>query len=383
MPVGQPQVGEVWSTLDPATQRSVQALISEIVSNVITLVSLSGNRVRVAPDRFERTWAFVQGPPLTHLRCQSCGQAASLTFNRGQSPEFVCPRHMPTGIRATLVTDSPPDLLATASQAAPTRSVLSCPFCERDQLIPQLAADLRDLSYDEYQCGGCNARFVYQQEALFDQVPRLLARRPQINEAQLGPDAFRRAASAGDEADFSRAISASVQLFNVRAVFNSRLENAIALRYAAHTAPVARLEPPRLQPPPRINSRWLTKKTGTVVEVIRVTDDAVHFQSVTDGNRSLMTRDDFYEYHREQHVNTTTPEGLFSVGDEWTLIAPSGAEEVYRIVEKAGRMETFIIEDADGKRSTLRFADIQPNQWRKLVRPDLYDRLLAKDIFED
>jgi hypothetical protein len=107
MPTGIPIVGEVWETTDP-TGRRLRGVLSDITPHIITLVSFTGNRFRIAPLRLMTTWVFSQSPPPTALRCtrQGCSQPGILRYQTGTQPEWRCPRHLPVGVNARLTTES-------------------------------------------------------------------------------------------------------------------------------------------------------------------------------------------------------------------------------------------------------------------------------------
>jgi hypothetical protein len=107
MPNGNPLAGEVWETTDP-TGRVVRGVVADITSTIVTLVSFTGNRFRLPPRGLTSSWRFSQAPPPTALRCsrRGCMHAGILRFARGSNVEWVCPRHLPVGIQASLTTES-------------------------------------------------------------------------------------------------------------------------------------------------------------------------------------------------------------------------------------------------------------------------------------
>lgn len=389
MPPGNPQLGEVWATSDPGSGRSVQGVVSDIVTNVITMVSFTGNRVRVPPERFVQTWSFVQAPPRTHLRCQTrnCGQAATFLIQRGASPEFLCPRHMLSGVRATLIPESPPGMLP--SQEGPERHVPSCPFCHQDRLIPQeTPADLATLHFNLFHCSGCNTQSFYQEPPQLQEIAQLILRRPQLTEAHLGLEAWRELhgePGGVEPPDPNR--TPRTPLLSVQAVFNNTLGSAVALRAtgAARVAGLranqileraeARLEPPPLLLSPAIESQWTNRHTGTIVQVTKTTDKAVHFQAISDGNRGIMTFPDFYEYHRKTEPREVPLSALvMSAGEEWVV---EGV--VYRIVERNNRTSALVVETSDGERFSIAFSEVNPTNWKRLHRPTIYSRLTREE----
>ena len=157
MPDGNPLVSEVWEMQD-GTGRAVRGVVSEIAPNVITLVSFTGNRFRISPTGLVGGWHFVQPPPPTALRCNrpSCNLPGTMRFQRGTSPEWVCPRHLPVGVQASLTTESLG--VPTTPQAAPVLTSI-CPGC---QLNIEAIEDIRLSTTDvqAWHCPACNTRWA-------------------------------------------------------------------------------------------------------------------------------------------------------------------------------------------------------------------------------
>lgn len=156
MPAGQPQVGEVWEMLD-GTGRSVRGVVSDISPTILTLVSFTGNRFRTTPSRLDITWRFSQPPPPTALRCnrRGCGQPGIMRFQRGMSPEWVCPRHLPVGVQATLTTES---LGVPQTPQAPEQVLSRCPGCTLEvEPIEDARCSTDIITF--WQCPACNARW--------------------------------------------------------------------------------------------------------------------------------------------------------------------------------------------------------------------------------
>ncbi len=87
---------------------------------------MTGNRVSVPTTRLSE-WAFVQRPPPNGMVCsrRSCRLAGVLRLDRGTTPEWVCPRHMPLGTQATL------DMTSVPSEARSLQPIdlTPCPSC--------------------------------------------------------------------------------------------------------------------------------------------------------------------------------------------------------------------------------------------------------------
>lgn len=155
MPEGNPIVGEVWSMIDQ-TGRTVRGIVADVTPNVITLVSFTGNRFRVAPARMLAGWVFSQLAPATALRCSRgrCTQAGTLRFQRGTTPEWVCPRHLPVGVQASLTTES----IGLPQTVTPTLTE-QCPVCENEDVEPTEDARVSTRFVTFWQCGGCATRW--------------------------------------------------------------------------------------------------------------------------------------------------------------------------------------------------------------------------------
>jgi hypothetical protein len=126
VPSEDPQVCELWETTNVSTGRPIRAVVADVAPNLVTFVSLTGNRVAVPSTRLSE-WAFVQRPPTNGMGCsrRSCRLAGVLRLDRGTTPEWVCPRHMPLGTQAVLDMSSGPSE-ARSVQAA---EITPCPSC--------------------------------------------------------------------------------------------------------------------------------------------------------------------------------------------------------------------------------------------------------------
>ena len=158
MPEGTPLIGEIWEMLD-GTGRSVRGVVADMTETVATLVSFTGNRFRIAPQRLVGTWQFSQPPPPTALRCnrRGCAQAGILRFQRGISPEWVCPRHLPVGVQASLTTES---LGLPQTPQAPQAPTVLCPGCTLE-IDPIEDSRVSTSQVTFWQCPACNQRWGY------------------------------------------------------------------------------------------------------------------------------------------------------------------------------------------------------------------------------
>jgi len=170
MPNGNPLVGEVWETTDP-TGRTIRGIVADVVPNVLTLVSFTGNRFRIAPTGMTNSWRYVQAPPPTALRCsrRGCGQPGILRFVRGQQIDWVCPRHLPVGVHATLTHESLGPVRPNETRSAPpppgvvdaefTEVVpMRCSQCHNPDPVEDHRIDLLP-NCSLWICHRCNARW--------------------------------------------------------------------------------------------------------------------------------------------------------------------------------------------------------------------------------
>lgn len=288
---------------------------------------------------------------------------------------------MLSGVRSTLIPESPPGMLP--SQDGPERHVPPCPFCRQDRLIPQEpASDLAGLSFHSFHCAGCNVQMFYQDPLQPREIAQLLLRRPQLTEAHLGVEAWREAHGMGLEPE-DPLRRPRAPFLNIQAVFNSSLNSAVVLRATggprgalrATERAEARLEPPPLFLPPAIESQWTNRHTGTIVQVTKTTNQAVHYQAISDGNRGIMTLPDFHEYHRKIEPREAPPSTLaVSAGEEWIV-----GGVVYRILERNDRTNALIVETPEGDRKSVALNTVNPADWQKLHRPTVYSRLTREE----
>ena len=154
MPDGTPQIGERWRT-QATDGRQMIGVVADIAPNVVTLVSYTGNRVRLPPERFLATWHFHEPAPRTRQPCalRGCNQLGTIMYQRrGQTEhEHVCPRHLPNGVVAT---PTPEGAIIAARQE--TRTAV-CPGCEQTNAVEDVRVSTPQVTYQH--CQTCNARW--------------------------------------------------------------------------------------------------------------------------------------------------------------------------------------------------------------------------------
>jgi len=149
VPSGDPQVCELWETTDPFTGRTARAVVAELAPNVITLVSMTGNRTRVPANRID-LWRFVQAAPTHGMGCsrRGCRLAGVFRMDRDATPEWVCPRHMPIGTSATL------DMSEHPGAAEVPQPIVNdgCPACD-DRATSNVT---RNGTFHVWSCSKCS-----------------------------------------------------------------------------------------------------------------------------------------------------------------------------------------------------------------------------------
>lgn len=396
MPAGQPLIGEVWTmnaaaSDSPGGIRAVRGVVADVVTNVVTLVSMTGNRLRVAPDRFLSTWQYVSPPPTSTRGCSAagCRRAAVFEIRRDTLPEHVCPRHMPTGLAGSLIQDTRHTLanLADAAQEAREHAaaqvVPTCPICMRDFLVEHVSPSRITGGGRFFHCEGCNSRMVYTDCTNLDL-------RTYIRNLQNSLDLERTPildihTSFAVYAEIMRSLNTWLEmtgpgqittLFGIPIRGSSSVPENGAFFLTRNSLPSA-IPPtlPEFRPPPGVNTRWVNQ-SGTLVNVERVTSAAVHFRATGSESNAVMTLEDFQKLHRPFEARTTEKPVFRDVnpGEEWEC-ASGVYSEAIRIIEVNERLQTIIVENMLGERRSLRRVELNDNRWRRVTRQTVYDRL--------
>lgn len=162
MPIGSPQICELWETTEPFSGRIARALVAEVASNVITFVSLTGNRIRVPSSRIgdeesylrdSSEWRFIQSPPTHAMNCSrsGCRLPGILRIDRESTPEWICPRHMPASTNATLDMSEHPGATNVL-----TSETLPCPVCQADTIpTDNMRRSSSNTTYGIWECPQC------------------------------------------------------------------------------------------------------------------------------------------------------------------------------------------------------------------------------------
>lgn len=133
MPSGNPQFGETWVIRD-TSGHEITGFVADANDQIVTLVSLTGMRHRVAPARMPMTWRYSRAMPTGGLhQCQreGCANYAILCYpsrDAGEPDFHVCPRHLPIGVSSRIVTEAgslPEGVLET----------IPCPNCSNRDTV--------------------------------------------------------------------------------------------------------------------------------------------------------------------------------------------------------------------------------------------------------
>lgn len=367
MPENNPQVREVWSTSDVSVGRTVFGVVSEVISNVITLVSLTGNRVRVPPSRFFSAWQYVRTIPEYDALCSvhGCDQCPVVQVAERY---YVCPRHIPAGAQSEFIAD---DVITT------TQSIIvpPCPSCGASNLqsharLPEGIEPERDVPTGLFLCQSCNLRFVFFAEFDFSRL-ETLAGRLTLSRVFFSHSAFTRVYTGTPLFLGSIAVERSNHLavgVALVTTINTAYRGPVVLPSLEHN----QLSILPILPP--AGSRWINAASGALVRVLPHNANAVHFENTSDSNRAFLTISDFYSYHRVcTDQNKTLPLPL-AVGEEWWIEG-----EIAMILEVFLAENYLIVRWGENLTQWRVPFTLLDNRWTKAVRPTIYDRLTGED----
>ena len=156
------EIGEVWRSNNSNYGVTEGALIADFDDNSVTLVSLTGTRMKLAASSFQLMWQKVADAPLRNQFCiyKTCFLSAFLTYerptlpsHRPQAPDMVCPFHIPKGVKSNICLEGP------------TESIIEftpCPKCGYDrggvEVLNELPLDMGATSgthlWNCPRCGG-------------------------------------------------------------------------------------------------------------------------------------------------------------------------------------------------------------------------------------
>lgn len=109
MPADRPLVGETWETVDAATGRAAQAVVTEAANQVVRLQARFGRTLTMPQRSFLMTWRFVLEAPARVCAHAQCNEPAYLQVNDLGTWVWVCPKHLPAHVVPLLPTDAPGD----------------------------------------------------------------------------------------------------------------------------------------------------------------------------------------------------------------------------------------------------------------------------------
>lgn len=400
MPQGQPTVGELWTNTG-LDGREVSAVIGE-VGNVITLVSMTGNRIRVSPDRLGG-WQYRNPRPRTRHNCgtHACYERAVFEMQPVQTGlSYRCPWHLPVGRAAWLLRDDPEAPLLEDHLMTEDAVPLVCPLCQRDRLVERAIPGVRIST--EYHCEGCNTRMTYFECAADRNIGTVLGvitndvadrdRRPPNFQLVVGMRVYNQIQTHNN--GYAGLNPESVVTFqNIR--FDRSAEIPEWGSFLIHTrglpvplgapgVPVFEQRATPLLVPPLLNSQWVMAQTGSLVTVTRVSPTSVHFRGTTEHSSVAMTLEDFYQYHRMVEARPKQVDFDIDInpGEEWDT-QPGGVHGQMVKILKVDRILGIVgIEESDGTMRSVRLADVVHGRWEKVVRRSAFDRLIANTDFD-
>lgn len=429
MPHGDPRFGEIWTTTD-GDGRLMQGIVADVTESMVTLVSLTGNRVRFPTTRFG--WRFDRNAPAGSPSCvrQHCRNPGFLLYSRGATHEYACPRHLPVSVQAEIV-----GVVSRqwSESVEPVRDVLPCPNCHDREPVEDYRVGPLIQGLGFWSCMLCSTRWIMigpppqQAHASWfqDTLDRVLS---QFAQQQYEPTSISltRAAfqylpglEAPQNPEFSRYRDIPIippltqegvlALIHVRGTLGRPVQRlggqpnrtveyrGQSLEPRPRNTPETRLErivreepgpAPDDLPPVPVNTTWAARN-GDVVEVVRCErsldgDLVIVFRQAFDGTApatSLVHRD-FVTFHKlldEKDIQTAAiarADVPIAMGEEWE----SANGELVNIIFVDHRTSRARGEDKNGKQRTIAFAEIHTKQWRKVMRKTVYERLMQDDF---
>ncbi len=432
MPAGDPQIGEVWTTRNVVTGDTMRGVVGELASNVTTMISFTGHRLRMPPARMLTSWTYAEPGPLNHRPCASGTNCESNGIFRIARPEggpvFWCTRHVPAGVVSTLANDTedpwglppgaltsigsmtirtgldrrvtrePPRIVAGSSGTITTSNhggPRACPRCQSDLIVSRLvildgrSSTITTEPFDHYHCNGCNANMAVSREYLPGEIRQfendfqhMLQR--QSGSLYLSPEAIRRDACGVQEEDGTYVFSHQPLdwLEGLSALIILASDPQTRAMPRDHIDPNL---PPLLRTLPEVGSQWIDE-AGRIVSVVSLTpnSDGVHIRRERSTSNILVLLTDFHILHKlyAREVSTApAPDIELRVGDEWQNI--SGLFERVFTLDQIHPSNKYVVmlDRATGTRSTVIVETMTPAQWTRVHRTSTYDRLIGEDDF--
>jgi hypothetical protein len=156
MPAGDPQFGEIWAMSNVSGGAPLPVVVADVGPHIITFVGMNGNRLRMPVGRL-LLWNFMSGYPRVAATCQTpgCTHAGFLRFSQRGRAYFVCPRHLPIGVNAEIVQETPNDVEPL------NRPTLACPGCDSPDPIENIGfAENDDTNWALLTCPRCPQRWI-------------------------------------------------------------------------------------------------------------------------------------------------------------------------------------------------------------------------------
>ncbi len=157
MPAGDPQFGEIWAMANVSGGAPFPVVVADVGPHIITFVGMNGNRLRMPVGRIS-SWNFMTGYPRVSATCQTpgCTHAGFLRYSQRGRTYFVCPRHLPIGVTAEIVQETPNDVTPL------NRPTLACPGCDSPDPIENFGYtdDAPETNWALLTCPRCPQRWI-------------------------------------------------------------------------------------------------------------------------------------------------------------------------------------------------------------------------------
>lgn len=362
MAVGDPQVGEKWSTRD-LSGREMQAFMADITPHIVTLVSITGNRIRVAPARLQSDWSFLKSAPRTGLICErkGCSFIALFRTTRDGHVQHLCPRHAPIGVLLHVVDET---------RIYPRSEVegITCLVCGTPD-VPEDMGALRstDDPWQFWNCTRCDSYWVSvdpRPEEGTSLVPRAMVylegRGCTIDRVFTGEGL-----SLGLKE--KTIVDPLLPRYGVQILLRRKTKHNLKPPMPIQKlggAPQTTIEKDRI---PAIASVWRHLITKQVVEVTSL-EGAVHFKPLSGGGTTCTTPADFLRYHESYEAIAALPD--VRVGEEW-----ENGIDIFRVVSFDAKRQVVILQNPYSTRE-IDFQSFANGQWSRATRKTMYDMLL-------
>ena len=382
--------------------RAVRGVISAVTPSVVVLVSLHGERSRLAPESLASAWTFITAPPRTIHACNVNGCDACAVFRyfrNGSNLEYTCPRHFPIGVTGEILPDQT-DVFGHIPEAEP-RTVPRCYDCGSELTDSTLDTNGMPPFSAEWSCRGCGSRcFIVTPRADVQNPPlwylqAVMAIREfaqhqgeVISQIYAGHEALRNLQLAltpyAPPANLQTMIlweSTPIHLSHALPQNHFRLQvrsSPVETNFPEAASNIDTQERTAAENQIRAIPRWIHRGQGRTVKVQEVANGAVAFSM---GDQSFrMVIEDFLHFHRpfdlDNVANPPPDEPLPEMApeDEWTSV-----EGTVTILDVDSKREIVSCKWAHGSHRTaqINLRDFAiPDKWRKVLRTTSFQKIL-------